>query len=215
VVARLVTFLLSLNSSRWVLFDDTSDVFIEASMCLCSLFFISFFSIPSPHCNLWRERRKKKKEKKIRWHTKALIAIYHWYHKKDFEDINPTTPKKSSTMNRVGHSYCQRQANHLLTFVSKCSTLGSPLMIFFGIVIFISSIFFQWYWRCGNCSFVVSPDALFLLIFSPSHMRSVSYLFEISWFWITTSLNVMFFATCTNYDISPIPFQTTLFYQYF
>lgn len=104
---------------------------LELRCVFIVLFFISFFSIPSPHYNLWRERIEKKKEKKIWWHTEALIAIYYWYHKKNLDEINLTTPKKSPTMNRVGHFYCQKQANHLLTLNSKCGTLRLLLIIFF------------------------------------------------------------------------------------
>jgi len=53
--------------------------------------------------------------------------------------MNTMTPKKLSMVTRAGHIYRSKMENDSLFFDDKCDPLELLLMIFFGVVGFISS----------------------------------------------------------------------------
>jgi hypothetical protein len=80
--------------------------------------------------------------------------------------------------------------------------LGSPLMIFLGIIEFISLISFWWYRWCHDQRFNVSLKSFsFFIFFSPFFYYNLCGLFykffKILCFWIATNLNIVFF----NYNM--------------
>jgi len=78
----------------------------------------------------------------------------------------------SLTVNKMCHTSCLKVSD--LLFGGSYGTLRSPLVIFFGVVGFVSSVSFQQYQWCHHKKFGVSLGSLYFFLFT---LSSLSFIF--------------------------------------